>query len=60
MSTATQPKGEMKKVSADPADPVYVNAEGHWFYDETWSHAYGPYADEVKTREELARYAATL
>lgn len=31
-----------------------------WFYDETWSHSYGPYNTEQDAREACARYAESL
>lgn len=47
-------------VTDNPADPVVVNDEGYWFWDETWSDIHGPFPSEEVARKELELYAATL
>ena len=51
----------MRKARLDePSDPVYSDKNGWWFYDETWSTAYGPFDDEEAARTGLNTYAETL
>jgi hypothetical protein len=50
----------MVRASDDPTDPVFHNPAGHWFYDETWSVAHGPYGSEDEARSALSEYAKTL
>ena len=43
-----------------PLDPVHNEEEKWYFYEETWSHRYGPYDTEQTARDELARYCLYL
>ncbi len=46
--------------SSDTADPVFHDARGWHFHDETWSDSYGPWADEATARTALAAYLSQL
>ena len=43
-------------------DPVFYNEqeEGWFFYDETWSEAYGPYATKEDAEKEFSEYVYYL
>jgi hypothetical protein len=47
-------------ILADWTDPVYQTEEGWWHYDESWSHAYGPWPCEAQARKGLNMYGAWL
>lgn len=48
------------KASQDEADPVGRIGDDWGFWDETWSHWHGGFADETAARAGLGAYAATL
>jgi hypothetical protein len=58
----TQPEGEYVAANpSNPADPVGRHGEADWgFWDESWSHWHGGYADETEARTKLAEYCTHL
>lgn len=45
---------------ADAQDPVHQEADGWYFYDETWADRQGPFPSEAITRVELKKYGEWL
>lgn len=41
-------------------DPIHMNSEGWWFYDETRSVRYGPYESEQEAKIKMNEYAKSL
>lgn len=41
-------------------DPVFRKGQYWYFWDESWSQAYGPWLDEAKARKALAEHVAYL
>ena len=41
-------------------DPIHKDAEGWWFYDETWSDRVGPFSSQEEARAALGRYTDFL
>lgn len=38
-------------------DPVHQKEDGKWyFWDETWTEAYGPYETEIEANQQLDVY----
>ena len=52
----------LENVIFPPApDPVhFIEFEGWYFWNESWSQAHGPYETEQQAREELKQYAEWL
>lgn len=42
------------------ANPIHQDAEGWWFWDETWADRHGPYPTARRAKNELSRYADWL
>lgn len=38
------------------ADPVHQDESGFWFWDETWTVRYGPWATEAECRQQMDAY----
>jgi hypothetical protein len=59
------PVGDALAVRKADDDPVHFVAcrddvaTGWYFWDETWASRFGPYGDEPKAREMLAKYVAS-
>jgi hypothetical protein len=58
----TEPQGAYVPANPDkPSDPVGRCGESdHGFWDESWSHWHGGYADEAAARAALAEYCVQL
>lgn len=42
------------------SDTIHNDAEGWWFWDETWADRQGPYPTEGRARKRLKDYAEYL
>jgi hypothetical protein len=47
-------------IDAWAPDPVHCDAEGWWFWDETWANRFGPYETESIAEERCYEYARGL
>lgn len=51
---------ELKPISDVRGDPLRRRGDEFWFFDETWSDLYGPYASFHEADAALSEYAKTL
>lgn len=58
----TEPQGEFVPAQRQrESDPVGRCGESDWgFWDETWIHWHGGYADEAEARAKFAEYCTHL
>lgn len=50
-----EPEPELKE-EVEAEDIVHFSKDKWWFYDETWSHAYGPYETRADAQGALSNY----
>ena len=41
---------------SNPPEIIHQRADGWYFYDETWSYAYGPFTTQELAQKALDRY----
>lgn len=59
MNERDRPEGE-ELTPANPPIPIFQMTSGWYFFDETWTGAYGPFSSREEASKKLASYADWL